>query len=495
MATPIDSVNEFPRSALPSRANLQICLTETNASSLSSSSALRAPGLHAMIHLSQATRGLLLLACIDFGIPASLHAQVTTLDEAIRATEAADRTIQVAQLERMKAVRDVKAAETHRWPVFSVTALGSQPLTQLGITLERGSLGVYPHDGPIPGQTTTLTSPLRFGLIGYASVAQPLTQQYKIGLGIELAGVGVEAADELLRAKRQAVVNEVRHLYYGIAQAESGRRTLRATVDFLKQLEHETNQQVVQRVALQADRLNVKAQLVQAEYELLKMDDPIATQKEQLNRLMGRPIDTPLEIDVASIVESDVVSLSDAYAEALASRTEGRLAKVQQRKAQLERRLASAERIPDVSLSFLALRTVNFSSVLPNAVSSVGVQASWDVFDWGRKRQEVQKKEEAEAQAALDVKDAEARIMVDVAHQYRRIAEARKQVELAAALQSAGTEALRVARNRYMQRETVLSDVVRIESTLAEANHRYTQALMDLAAAQADLEKAMGRDR
>src|SRR5262249_11396715 len=124
---------------------------------------------NALTHWSQASRALLLLGCIDLSAPASLHAQVTTLDEAIRATEAANRTIQAGHVEREKAVRDVKAAETHRWPVFSVTALGSQPLTQLGITLERGSLGVYPLNGPIPGQTTTLTSPLRFGLIGYAS--------------------------------------------------------------------------------------------------------------------------------------------------------------------------------------------------------------------------------------------------------------------------------------------------------------------------------------
>ena len=58
---------------------------------------------------------------------------------------------------------------------------------------------------------------------------------------------------------------------------------------------------------LRADLLNVKAQLVEAEYELLKMDDPIQTQKEQLNRLMGRPIDAPLEIDISSIVERDCV--------------------------------------------------------------------------------------------------------------------------------------------------------------------------------------------
>src|SRR5262245_45098983 len=112
-----------------------------------------------MIYWSQARRALVLLASIGFGIPASLQAQVTTLDEAIRATEAADRTIQVARLEREKAARDVNVAKTHRWPVFSVTAFGSQPLTQLGVTLERGSLGVYPADGPIPGQTTTLKSP------------------------------------------------------------------------------------------------------------------------------------------------------------------------------------------------------------------------------------------------------------------------------------------------------------------------------------------------
>jgi outer membrane protein TolC len=427
--------------------------------------------------------------------PHALYAQTITLTEAVRAAESRDRSIHVAELERNKALREIDVAKTRRFPTFSITALGSQPLNQLGITLERGSLGVYPSDGPIPGETTTLQSPLRFGFIGYASVAQPLTQQYKIGLGIELAKLGVDATTEQLRAKRQGIVNEVRRLYYGIAQAESGKATLQATVDFLRQLDRETGDQVVQRVALQADLLNVKAQLVQAEYELLKMDDPIQTQKEQLNRLMGRSTDAPLEIDVSSVLESESVSLPDAYAEALRSRPEIRLAKVQQRKSELERRLASAERIPDVSLSWFGFRTVNFSSVFPSVVSSVGIQASWDVFDWGKKQKEVQSKQDAEAQAALELEDTEARVMADVAHQYRRIIEARKAVVLAQAFQSSNAEALRVARNRYVQREAVLSEVSRLHASLAEANHRYTQALMDLATAQADFEKAMGSDQ
>src|SRR4029450_5189838 len=262
-------------------------------------------------------RTLFVVAVASLSASVVLRGQTITLADAVRTAESHDRSIQIAELDREKAVREVSVARTRRYPIFSITALGSQPLTQIGITLERGSLGVYPHAAPIPGETTPLQSPLRFGFIGYASVSQPLTQLFKIGLGIELAEVGVDATTEQIRATRHGVINEVRRLYYGIAQAESGRTALQATVEFLRQLDRETSQQVLQRVALQADLLNVKAQLVQAEYELLKMDDPIHTQKEQLNRLMGRPIDAPLEIDVSSVVERQPVSLTDAYDEPL----------------------------------------------------------------------------------------------------------------------------------------------------------------------------------
>src|SRR5215475_286562 len=183
--------------------------------------------------LSSLTRPALLTMAACLCLPSIVYGQVTLAD-AIREAAAANKTIQTAALEHQKARREVSVAKTHRLPIVSVTTLGSQPLTQLGVTLERGSLGVYPFDGPIPGQTTTLESPLRFGFIGYASVQQPLTQQHKIGLGIELAKVGADATAEQIRAKRQGVLNEVRRLYYGIAQAESGRVTLRQTVDFLR---------------------------------------------------------------------------------------------------------------------------------------------------------------------------------------------------------------------------------------------------------------------
>jgi outer membrane protein len=440
-------------------------------------------------------RARYLLPIVLIWAPGLIHGQTLTLQQAIEAAEANNRAIRAARLESAKALTEVNVARTYRLPAFSVAALGSQSLAHLGLTFPLGSLGVYPGIGPIPGKSTTLTGPLQPAGIFYASIAQPLSQQHKIGLGIKLARVGAEIADETVRSRQQTTVNEVRRLYYGVLQAESGQRSLQATVEFLKQLDQDTGRNVAQRVALQAESLDVKAQLVQAEFALLKLQDPLETQKQQLNRLMGHHPETPFEVDPLTATDFEMPDLKEAYAKAIESRPEIRLARLQVKKAELDHRLKRAERIPDVSLTMTNVATVNLSPILPNRLSVVGVQVTWDVYDWGRKRKQEEEKRLAEEQASLDESDIEAQIIVEVAHQYRKLIEARKEVEVAQASQSARRELLRVTRNRYGQRDVLLSDVLKAQSGLVEADNRFTQALLDLATAQADFEKAIGGDQ
>ena len=210
---------------------------------------------------------------------------------------------------------------------------------------------------------------------------------------------------------------------------------------------------------------------------------------------MGRDPDTPFEIDPLAATDFEMPDLKRAYATAIESRPEVRLARLQAKNAVLDRRLKSAERIPDVSLAFTSVATLNLSSILPDRLSVIGVQVTWDVYDWGRKREQVKEKRLAEEQASLDVKDTEARIIVEVAHQYRKLIEARKEVEVAQASQSATREFLRVTRNRYVQRDVLFSEVLKAQSGLAEADNRFTQALLNVATAQADFEKALGVDQ
>jgi hypothetical protein len=135
------------------------------------------------------------------------------------------------------------------------------------------------------------------------------------------------------------------------------------------------------------------------------MDDPIQTQKEQLNRLMGRAVDTPLEIDQASIVDAEGVSLQDAYAEALACRPRFGWP----RSSSGKQNWSAGSKVPNGSLTSAcpssACARSNFSSVFPNTVRSVGLQATWDVFDCGKKRVQLEIKREAtKASRALSSK-------------------------------------------------------------------------------------------
>jgi len=424
-----------------------------------------------------------------------VECQTLSLDEAIRTAEANNRTILAAQLETKKALENIFVAQTQRLPVFSVTALGFRPLARLGLTLEKASLGTYPVVGPIPGTATTLKNSVGPAGIFFTNVAEPLTQHYKIGLGIQLARADASATNEQVRSARQSVANEVRKLYYGILESESGKKSLQANVEFLRRLDHDTGQDVLQRVALKSDALRVEAQLAQAEYDVLRVEDPLQTQKQQLNRLLGRDVNAVFEVDPLSAANFDLPDLKEACAKALDSRPEVRLAKLELQKAGLARRIANADRIPDVSLTATALSTVNLGGALPSNLSGVGLQMNWDVLDWGRKRKQVDERRQSEEQASLQLKDVEAQVIIDVSHRYRQLIEARKELEVAATLQSAAREVLRVTSNQFEQQQVLVSDVLKAQSGLAESDHRFTRSLLHLASSEADFAKAIGEDQ
>src|SRR5437867_1307502 len=87
----------------------------------------RAQLAHRLVQRKQlsAMRKLALTLMGFLGVPASINAQVLTLDDAVKAAEANNRALQVAQREEEKARDEVQVARTYRMPVFSVTALGS----------------------------------------------------------------------------------------------------------------------------------------------------------------------------------------------------------------------------------------------------------------------------------------------------------------------------------------------------------------------------------
>jgi outer membrane protein TolC len=122
----------------------------------------------------------------------------------------------------------------------------------------------------------------------------------------------------------------------------------------------------------------------------------------------------------------------------------------------------------------------------------VGFNASWEPFDWGRRRHEAAEKRKTIEQAREGLREAEALILREVSDRYRKLHEARALLRVSQLYQESAREKLRVATNKYAQEVALYKEVLQSQAGLAEAGDRYQQALLAFWTARADFEKAIG---
>ncbi|HEY3841128.1 MAG TPA: TolC family protein [Bryobacteraceae bacterium] len=419
--------------------------------------------------------------------------ELLTLQDAISTAINGNRQVQISALDISKASAATAEARTARFPQFSTYILGGSTLNPINFTIPRGALGVYPTVGPIPGADANInTSPTFAGII-YGSAAQPLSQLYKIRLGVRESQLGEELAKENLRETRQQAAQQVRQAYYQIVQTQSQITSAEATLKYLTELSALTERNLAEETVLKSDSLNVKAKLSQQKYQLLTLRDGLATQKEALNRLLGRDLETDFSVEVQSLPSIAELDLKAANQKALDQRSEIRKARLQNRKTELDIRRERAEYLPNVSLqlSYLSLAHVN---LLPANIAHAGFLLEWQPFDWGQKRHRIEQLQATAKEAALTTKDVEQQVLLDVHAKYRKLLEARALLETLTTVQEAEREKLRVVMNRYEQKAALLAEVMQQQSSVAQADGQYQQAIASFWNARADFDRALGEE-
>lgn len=420
------------------------------------------------------------------------NAELLTLDRAVELALGDNRTVASAELDVEKARDRVAEAHTLRFPSVKLYVIGSENLSSIDTTFERGVFGTFPGIGPVPATDTTISTSHQPTLSVVSQVSQPLSQLYRIGLNEKLARVGVELAREETRAKQQDVVASVKEAYFAILQTQSALESTAETTRMYAELDRITDDYIIQQVVLRSDSLDVKARRAQSEYDESALRDRLAAEKERLNLLLGRDVDSALRVSPAPEYSLYEVDLAAARARALERRPEIREARLRVEQAGLERRIKKAERLPDVSLTLTHAALVNYDSFLPRQVSSVGVSVTWEVFDWGRKRHELDEKDRVREQAVLALRDAEARVAADVNDRFRKLGQTQRLLRVARLRQEACREDVRVTTARYKAQVALLKDALEAQTALAEADDRYQQALLSFWTAKADFEKAIG---
>lgn len=416
---------------------------------------------------------------------------VLTLDQAIDLAIANNSSIKNAGLEILRSRDDLAAAKTKRLANTQVTAFGAQLLTKPEITFDQGAFGVY-SVGPIPSTTKTITIPRKpVGGVS-AVVLQPLTTQYRLHLQLEALGLGVEETRQDEVKIRLEVVDRVRQAYYAVVQAQSGLDSLEKSLPFYQETKRLAVVNVSKETVLESDLLGADAQLMKIQNAISDANDQVSTASERLNDLMGRDIHAAFRVAEADTADTEFAAPEALEQQALANRPDFKKAKLQVQQADYNARAKKAEYIPDVSLAFNYATTVNFGSALPSNVTHVGLQLSWEPWDWGRKRSEYAADRVKEDQAKVAVSATERGVLLEVRSAWRQVQNTRRQLELSDATERAARQKLKEVQIQFTGEAALSRDLFSAQAELAAADTRRQQALAAFWQARAYLKKAIG---
>jgi len=399
--------------------------------------------------------------------------------------------MKIARLSIERADEDVSAAKTFRLPAIHYYQLISANLAHNEIRVPNPVASQDPGLGPF----FSLTSERKPTAIFAATVSQPLTQQYRIGLQIKLERLSRGVAQAKLQEQQNETIDSVKKTYYAILQTRSALKSVEEAVKSYRELDKVTGDYVIQQAALKADHLAVQTRLAQVEYERLELSNKLATQKEQLNSLLGRDVGTVFEVAGVPEFAAFETDLSAAREMALKHRPELQQARLSVEEAQLDRRIKKSEYIPDVSAGTVLLTRRNSDAPIPRNFANVGVVVSWEIFDWGRKKHQLAEKALAIEQAKTGLKEIEDQVLIDVGDKLRKLQQSGQALHVARLAEDSAKENLRVSAGKYKFQAVLLSDVLQSQASLAEATHEYQQALLKFWTAKAEFEKALGEDK
>ena len=285
----------------------------------------------------------------------------------------------------------------------------------------------------------------------------------------------------------------MKQAYYAVLQTESALHAAKVTVAGYKETDRVMLEYLSEESVLKSNSLEVKAKLAQAQYQVAELNDTQQTQKEKLNDLLGRDIDTPFRTQPVAPVSSEELDLTLARQTALKQRPEIQEAEIDTHRAEYDRRIAKSAYIPDIGAVFHYLSPIG-TQILPQNIASAGIEMKWDPFEWGARRDNVRQKEATVSQSKYQLDETRSQVLIDVGNSFRKLSESRLILQVATVAREAANEKLREVNNQFGKSVVLLRDVLEQQTAVSNANHDYEQGLLAFWSAKAQFEKALGEE-
>ncbi|GIW22092.1 MAG: hypothetical protein KatS3mg068_1099 [Candidatus Sericytochromatia bacterium] len=329
------------------------------------------------------------------------------------------------------------------------------------------------------------------------SLSQVLFAGFRIIDGIRLANINVNAAEEEYRKTRQEVVFNVSNAYYNTLKAYQLVEVLKFS---LKQAEIHLEQSKKFEKAgtgLKVDVLRANNQLINVQMQLSQAINNYEKAKKSLNLVMGRAIDTPIEMNLKPEIPDIDLDENKFIKLALDNRSELRQLKIKKEIDEILVTIQSRTTWPTISAN-LSYNLTDQAVVNGNAVNiqnlNYGINMNWPIFDGLLTQAKVQKAQNTVIQDQISIDQLQQSIILEVKQNILDLQEAKERMIMASESIKLAEESLRLSKIRYDSGVGLNIEVIDAQNNLNQAKSNFINAEYDFNINKVKLYKAVGID-
>ena len=393
-----------------------------------------------------------------FALPVFVFGQKITVQEAAEMAIKNNKDIKIGMLEVEKGKLDVNKAWKSAYFKITYNATANKYFKDVKSPFEGKYDQAY-------GQNVTL--------------AQPIYTGGAIKSGIEIGKSYLSLMELSLDKIRKDTMLSVIQAYIDVYEAENTLEVLKKSKEALSRNYEEQKEKYRLRLVTKPEFIEAERSLKAIEASIIEQKSNIEIAKEALGILIGYSDSAKIEIVPFGVEEnfSKKVVLKDDMAKLTNQNTEYQMALRQKEISKKTINLKRADLQPTVAgvVTYGTSNNTKMSELAKekNYNGTIGLNLSWDLFDWGARKFEVQK-----AQKEYEIKEIEAEqaldnIKVNMKKVYYQLQALEKSLEAKRIAVEKAEEVYELEQERYNYNLITMKDLLDAETTLRQSRTDY----------------------
>lgn len=402
-----------------------------------------------------------------------------SLEDALKVAEENAISLKISASQIEKARQQAAQARGQLGP--KITAEGTYTRFDKALTANFGSSSITTR--PIDSKDAKLNFSMPLDLAGVT------------GRAIRAAELSIAVQEANRRTALNDLHQNVKRAFFTVLQAQAGIKVNEEAVARAKDRLANVKKELAAGARAKVDVIRLETALAQSEADLIVSQNQLKLAKSALNNVLGRSIETPVEVAQHTFWEPTTMTEDQLFATAKDSRPELKAIGLQQKVLEFVRLAEERGGVPSLNLSAVHSRSFGSTGFGASTSSTTGVLAiSVPIWDSGITRARVKAARQDEEQAKLQGEQILLGISLEVRQAYANLMNAAARRALAQQQVKLAEETYRLTTVKFENGEGIPLEVADASTQLTQAKTLMVNADYDYLRAIADLEHAIGTE-